>query len=61
MDQDAVVNSLKTKTIDEFNRWFNRVQKGYKEDYKVIMDLICLITYYSSITDNHYIARKLLQ
>ena len=61
MDQDAVVNSLKTKTIDEFNRWFNRVQNGYKEDYKVIMDLICLITYYSSITDNHYIARKLLQ
>lgn len=61
MAQDAVVNSLKTKTIEEFNKWFNRVQKGYKDDYSLIMNLICLITYYSNITDNHYIARKLLQ
>ena len=61
MAQDAIVNSLKTKTIDEFNKWFNRVQKGYKDDYTLILDLICLITYYNNITNNHYIARKLLQ
>ena len=61
MAQDVVVSSLKTKAIDEFEEWFKRVQKGYKDDYKLIMDLICLISYYSSIIDNHYIARKLLQ
>jgi hypothetical protein len=38
------VDALKKKTIARYNDFLVRLQKGYKDDYSDILNLICFIS-----------------
>lgn len=39
------MSELKDKVIDDFNKLVLRLQKGYKDDYSNILNMICLIEF----------------
>lgn len=43
---------LKDKVITEYNKFISGLEKGYKNDYKNILDMICLIEFASYIDNN---------
>jgi hypothetical protein len=55
-----VLNQLKEKAISEYSYLISRLQKGYREDYSDILNLISLIELGSSIDNYEFIAQYLL-
>lgn len=55
-----VLNQLKEKAISEYSYFISRLQKGYKEDYSDILNLINLIELGQNIDNYKFIAQYLL-
>lgn len=43
---------IKDKIIDEYNKLVSRLEKGYKDDYYDIIDMICLVEFEEDIDNS---------
>lgn len=56
-----VVDALKKKAIRKYEQFLQEVQRGYKPEYKDILDLISFINLPIGVLDKHdFIAEQLL-
>ena len=55
---DVVV--LKRKAIDLYKGLLHKAQKGYKDDYSLLMHIICFISLPTEIDNMEFIKEKLL-
>lgn len=46
------VSKLKSKVIDDYDKFVRRLNKGYREEYYIIMNEINLIEMYSQIDNS---------
>lgn len=53
-------DSLKHKAIHDFEYFISRLEKGYKEDYSIIMNTICTIDLYCNLKNSNFIAANLI-
>lgn len=56
----GVVSNLKQKAIQDYLEFLTRLEKGYKDDYHNIINIINLIDLYGNIDNSEYIASWLL-
>lgn len=54
------VDVLKRKAIDLYKGLLHRAQKGYKDDYSLLMYIICFISLPTEIDNMEFIKEKLL-
>lgn len=54
------VDVLKRKAIDLYKRLLHRAQKGYQDDYSLLMNVICFISLPTEIDNMEFIKEKLL-
>lgn len=54
------VDVLKRKAIDLYKGLLHRAQKGYQDDYSLLMNMICFISLPSEIDNMEFIKEKLL-
>jgi len=57
----VVVDKLKQEAIKEFSKMLDKMEKGYKCDYKKILDIINLIDLQNKLPDSIFIAHSLLK
>jgi Trp operon repressor len=55
-----VVAKVKEKVIDEYKSFVKRLHKGYKDDYKHILDMICFIQIHEALDNKNFIYEKLI-
>lgn len=56
----VVQDKLKSKAIHDFKYFISRLEKGYKEDYSTIMNVICTIDLYCNLKNSNFIAANLI-
>lgn len=54
------VDVLKRKAIDLYKGLLHRAQKGYQDDYSLLMNIICFISLPTEIDNMEFIKEKLL-
>lgn len=54
------VDVLKRKAIDLYKGLLHRAQKGYQDDYLLLMNIICFISLPTEIDNMEFIKEKLL-
>lgn len=54
------VDALKVKAIKQYEAFLQKIKKGYKPDYKDILDLICFINLPVKLDNAEFIKQKLL-
>lgn len=54
------VDVLKRKAIDLYKGLLHRAQKGYQDDYSLLMNIICFISLPIEIDNMEFIKEKLL-
>lgn len=54
------VDVLKRKAIDLYKGLLHRAQKGYQDDYSLLMNMICFISLPTEIDNMEFIKEKLL-
>ena len=60
INQEITVDALKLKAIKEYEKFLQKVKKGYKTDYKDILNLICFINLPVKIDNHEFIKQQLL-
>ncbi len=55
-----VVASLKEKAINDFEYFISRLEKGYKDDYSNILNIICYLEIYSELDYSIFLGEALL-
>lgn len=54
------VDVLKRKAIDLYKGLLHRAQKGYQDDYTLLMNIICFISLPMEVDNMEFIKEKLL-
>lgn len=54
------VDALKVKAIKQYEAFLQKIKRGYKPDYKDILDLICFINLPVKLDNAEFIKQKLL-
>lgn len=60
INQEITVDALKLKAIKEYEKFLQKVKKGYRPDYKDILNLICFINLPVKIDNHEFIKQQLL-
>lgn len=60
VNQEITVDALKIKAIKEYDKFLTKVKKGYKPEYKDLLNLICFINLPVKIDNHEFIKQQLL-
>jgi len=58
--EQLVVDALKRKAIINYKNLLSKIKKGYKPDYKDLLNLICFISLSEKIDNYDFIKQQLL-
>lgn len=60
INQDLAVDALKIKAIKRYEELLRNIKKGYKSDYRDILNLICFINLPVKLDNHNFIKQQLL-